>query len=425
MRSASCSTDRSPNAGRSNRDSAATLRAALLQHEAIPALNHITRLAALGLNAPIAALSLGSPGSELLRSQVGLGEEWIDGRPITQPRATLTRGRDSERTIISAGKQCAPIAGSEQALPFPTAAAYLGATVRTANGASAGTLAVCDTRARVWTTAESEMLSELAAVTETALASADDRLRRRCAEDERNAFRFRANEARCALERAERYSALLAEAAIQLGRASNTPRILDALARLCVPTLGDWCVIYLASHPRGPLAPAAACTYPMREDRLRRLLDLYPVAGRERTGVAQAFSTGRPHIIRDVDDAWLRDVVSDPAQLALLRALAPRSLMFVPLVLANEVLGVLSLARMTPGRSYTPDDVAAAVRFAALAALAVGTTQGTAARRASPARGRNADTHTDMAFVLPLIPAPTERARDYLSSRPAGGRETR
>jgi GAF domain-containing protein len=425
MGSASCSTRGSALAARPSCETATTFNAALIQPEAIPALDHITRLAALGLNAPIAALSLGSPGSELLRSQVGLGEEWIDGRPITRPRATLTLGRDSERTIVSAGKQCAPIAGSEQALPFPAASAYLGATVRAADGGSAGTLAVCDTRARVWTTAESEMLSELAAVAEAVLASAYDRLRRRCAEDERNAFRFRANEARCALERAERYAALLAEAAIQIGRASSTPRILDALARLCVPTLGDWCVIYVASHRHGPLAPAAACTYPMREDRLRQLLDLYPVAGRERTGVAQAFSTGRPHIINDVDDAWLRAVVSDPAQLALLRALAPRSLMFVPLVLANDVLGVLSLARMTPGRCWMPDDVATAVRFTSLAALAVGRAQGPAARPAPPTHCGHADTNTDMAFVLPLIPGPTERARDYLSSRPACGHEPR
>jgi GAF domain-containing protein len=184
-------------------------------------------------------------------------------------------------------------------------------------------------------------------------------------------------------------------------------------------------VIYLALRPHGRLAPAAACTYPMREDLLRQLLDAYPVAGRERTGVAQAFSTGRPQVITDVDDAWLRTTVSDPAQLAVLRALAPRSLMFVPLVLANDVLGVLSLARMTPGRCCTTDDVETAVQFAALAALAVARTHATAARTASRTRPRPADTNTDMAFVLPLIPAPTERARDYLSSRPAGGRETR
>jgi GAF domain-containing protein len=407
-------------------ETTATLHSAgLIEPESTPAFDHITRLAAHALNAPIAVLTLGAPGRELLRSQFGLGDDWTRGRPLARLHASLAHGESLERTIVAASKQCPSVDCEEQLLPVPTTAAYLGATLRAANGTSVGTLAICDTHARAWTAPESAMLSEFASITEAVLASVYDRLRRQSAEDERNAFRFKANEARCALERVERYSALLAEATVQLSRAGNSAGILDTLARLCVPTLGDWCVIYLASHPNGALAPAAAFTYPMREDQLRQLLDLYAVAGRERTGLAQAFSAGRPHIIPDVDDAWLRDVVSDASQLALLRALAPRSLMFIPLVLANRVLGVLSLARMTPGRCYTPDDLETAVRFSGLAALAVARMKSDAAERTSPPRLCHSQTNVDMALVLPLIPGPTERARDYLSSKLASAREAR
>ncbi|MCO5167354.1 MAG: GAF domain-containing protein [Planctomycetes bacterium] len=201
--------------------------------------------------------------------------------------------------------------------------------------------------------------------------------------------------AREALEAAHRRLAFLAEASQVLSASLRVEDVLDALARLTVPTIADWCAIDLLDE-EGALVRAGLAHVDPARARLVRLIDARPGTRRRGdAGPARVAREGRPELHVDVDDALLRRLTDDPERLAALRSFGLRSILCLPLRGHGEVLGALTLATDVSGRRFGPEDVPAAEDLAGRVALAIenarlyeGARREVAAREAAEARAR-------------------------------------
>jgi PAS domain S-box-containing protein len=86
---------------------------------------------------------------------------------------------------------------------------------------------------------------------------------------------------------------------------------------------------------------------------------------------AGAIRTREPVLVPDVDERALVGFGFDEKQLEIARTLAPRSFVTVPLVLREEVLGLINLATAESGRVYEEADVVLAQELGRHAAVAI------------------------------------------------------
>ncbi len=84
-----------------------------------------------------------------------------------------------------------------------------------------------------------------------------------------------------------------------------------------------------------------------------------------------ALSTGNPALHPDIDDSWYRQIAANPNHLKVLRELAFRSMITVPVRYRDELVGALTLFMGRSGRRHTQDDLAFASEIALLAAPVV------------------------------------------------------
>jgi PAS domain S-box-containing protein len=88
-------------------------------------------------------------------------------------------------------------------------------------------------------------------------------------------------------------------------------------------------------------------------------------------GVARAIATGEGHLISRLNDDHLRAISTSPEDLELLRSLALRSVMFVPLRARGRIIGALVCGTGRSGRQYVEDDLRFAEVLAGRIALAL------------------------------------------------------
>src|SRR5262249_9144641 len=117
-----------------------------------------------------------------------------------------------------------------------------------------------------------------------------------------------------------------------------------------------------------------------------------PAAAR---GVAGVVRTGQPVLVARATEEALREAAQDVEQLALLRQLAPKSWIVVPLVAHERGPGAVARAITESARRYGPVDLALATVAASHAAAVIDGTrlyrEAEAARRAAEAANRSKD----------------------------------
>jgi len=170
---------------------------------------------------------------------------------------------------------------------------------------------------------------------------------------------------------AEREDALrfLAEAGKQLSSSLDHETILRNLARLAVPSMADWCVIYLKNDD-GSVRRLEVVHDPSKTDLVHRLAaGALPLD--ERNPAVQAMKTGKPLLVPEVSDDMLRAAARDDEAYLLIKAVGLRSNMIVPMVIREQAIGAISFSTAESGRRYAPQHLAIAEELAHRAALAV------------------------------------------------------
>ncbi|HEV7904283.1 MAG TPA: PAS domain S-box protein, partial [Pyrinomonadaceae bacterium] len=163
----------------------------------------------------------------------------------------------------------------------------------------------------------------------------------------------------------------LAEASALLAASLDYETTLQSVARLSVPFVADWCIVYVVDE-EAAIRPIAV----MHADAERVAL-IWELERHENqnpdalTGVPKAIHTGQSELFEDIPEATHATTANDAERFRVARQLDLKSAMIVPLVARGRTLGAITFATAESGRCYDRSDLALAEDLAQRAALAV------------------------------------------------------
>ncbi len=161
---------------------------------------------------------------------------------------------------------------------------------------------------------------------------------------------------------------LLAETGNVLARSLDAVDTLADIGQLLVKRFADDCIIYLRDPGGGTVRRVVLeSRNPERRERLQRLQD-QPL---DESAPIQRLIEGRPVLVPDVTDEWLRSLAANDEHLEILRSINPQSVISVPLATRGETFGAILLMNARDGQRYGPDDLSLAEEVARRVALAV------------------------------------------------------
>ncbi len=177
----------------------------------------------------------------------------------------------------------------------------------------------------------------------------------------------------------------LVESTGALGTSLDVTRTLQSLANVPVPYLAEACVVDVEGVD-GVWQRETSRSDDQSVQDVLEAMSLGVLSWDNPSRAIDVMRTGRAETVTAVSDDWLEAHTDSVAELAQLRALKIRAALFVPLVVRDQVLGAMTLYRLT-GSSFTPAQVGLAQELAHRAAYALDNARlYTMARRASQAR---------------------------------------
>ena len=161
---------------------------------------------------------------------------------------------------------------------------------------------------------------------------------------------------------------LLADAGTLMAQSLDVRAALVSFVRLAVTSFAHACVVLI--FERGRVSSAVAAHDPGLEGATQRAVDRYASATKPPAEIRRVFEAGRAELVRPVDERLLQGLAVDDAQVELLRALALRSMIVVPLTARGVTIGVVAFGR-TSDPAYDDDDLGFAQELGRRAALAI------------------------------------------------------
>ena len=198
--------------------------------------------------------------------------------------------------------------------------------------------------------------------------------------------------------------------------------VLQRMAELAVPDLGDWCAIdgvrddgtfarLAVAHPDPELVAIA-----------HEVWNRYPPSPNDPAGLPQVVRTGVSELVEQVPEEVIVASARDAWHLEAIRRLelGGASFLMVPIRGRERVLGALTLVRTRARRPFGPPDLRLAEEFGRIAAVAVENARLFEALSAARARAEESE-RTVRAFVdnLPTLAwtAPPDGKVDFYNKR--------
>ena len=176
-------------------------------------------------------------------------------------------------------------------------------------------------------------------------------------------------------KREQRGAQLLADASRVLASTLDYEKTLEAVARLAVGDLADWCGVDLAEVD-GRIRQVVVSHKDEAKIRWARELNKrYPPDHSGPTGVGHVIRTGQATLYPEISDEMLVGAARDADHLAIMRELQIRSALIVPMIARGRTLGALTLISSQPGRRYDEADQALAMELATRSAIAIDNAQ--------------------------------------------------
>jgi PAS domain S-box-containing protein len=199
---------------------------------------------------------------------------------------------------------------------------------------------------------------------DTDLALAEE-IARRAAHAIDNARLYRSAQA------AQRRIGFVAEASAALSSSLDYDETIGNLARLTVPRIADWCLVYGVTEDRR-IERLVVEHGGGRQDAIRAILDRHGLDPDAPVGVPHVIRTGRSELVAESTPTQLTRDVEQPDELAeALADIDVCSTMCVPLVARTRTVGAILFVSAESRRRYTEGDLALAEEIAAHAALAL------------------------------------------------------
>ena len=190
----------------------------------------------------------------------------------------------------------------------------------------------------------------------------------------RNARLFAGEQAaRGEAEARARRTRLLADVSRVLTGSLDYEATLDAVAHLVVPAWADWSVVHLARRDGSLRRLAIAHADPAHAPLADEMLHIPPSVDwqADASDTVRAVRGGRSLLLDHASTARIEEIVTDPADRRVFRALRPRSVLVVALIARGRTLGSLTWLRLGSAEPYTTEDLGLAEDIAARSALAV------------------------------------------------------
>lgn len=172
-------------------------------------------------------------------------------------------------------------------------------------------------------------------------------------------------------KRTEQEHRFLAMASGVLARSLEYEETLESVPRLAVPLLADWCALAVVDPDESIRLILSSHADPGRERDLEQLERRYPHDRHSPWLATIVLRTGQTERIEHVTDAWLDSRVPDRNQQHVLRRLGLGTLLSVPVVAREQVIGALTMVRSDSRKPFDASDLALAADLALRAGLAI------------------------------------------------------
>ncbi|CAN5617215.1 hypothetical protein BH23GEM8_BH23GEM8_12720 [soil metagenome] len=163
----------------------------------------------------------------------------------------------------------------------------------------------------------------------------------------------------------------LNRASARLSTSLELGTTLRSVARLALPSLADWCAVDLLDDSGRIKRLVVEHHDPAKKAAAAELEKCYPPLLSNRFGVGNVLRTGEAELYQHVDDSVAAEVAQDERHLQLMRELGLASVMVVPLVARENMLGALVFAVSDRERAFGPRQLALAEELAVSAAMAI------------------------------------------------------
>jgi PAS domain S-box-containing protein len=174
------------------------------------------------------------------------------------------------------------------------------------------------------------------------------------------------------VKRAELGQRLLAEAGKELSSSLDYEQTLQRVAQLAVPELADWCGVSMRGDGDVLRQVAVAHADPTRARLARELGQRYLARLTDPGGAGRVIRSGQPLLVAEITEELLAEAVLSEEQLALIGDLEMRSVIIVPLTVANHPpIGALALVMAESGRVFDQTRLALAEELGRRSAIAV------------------------------------------------------
>ena len=174
-----------------------------------------------------------------------------------------------------------------------------------------------------------------------------------------------------AQKRIEQTQDFLLRAGEELAASLDYEHTLQAVARLAVPEIADWCAVDLLEEDGHIRSLALEHADAAKVAFARELQERHPPEPDSLRGPARVIASGEPELAPEISEEMLQAVAVDELHLELLRELGLRSHMCVPLLVRDKPVGAFTFVAAESGRRFGTDDLRIAEELARRAATAV------------------------------------------------------
>jgi signal transduction histidine kinase len=174
-------------------------------------------------------------------------------------------------------------------------------------------------------------------------------------------------------KRTDDLAKLLATASPRFVSTLDMGSMLRVVSEMALPLVGDWSCVYLVDDTFRVTDVDTAAVDERQLALLRQVVAQLPVTATDaRLPWNRAMQTGEPALLAEVDDAFYA-ALGTPELRDFVAALAPRSLLCMPLMAHGRTIGGITFGRSATSRRHDEQDVLAAREVALPAGLALDT----------------------------------------------------
>ncbi len=172
-------------------------------------------------------------------------------------------------------------------------------------------------------------------------------------------------------EAAQRRLAFLAAASAELNMVFDYETVLGRIAQLAVPTLADWCFFDVITDDGLTKRVAWAHVDPALQAQFDQVTQFAPPLTALNNPIARTLAHGTTEIKTGITDEWLQQIATSSQHYQYMRSLQFHTMLNVPVISRERMIGALTFCLIDPQRQYTAVDRELAEELARRAALTI------------------------------------------------------